>query len=403
MKVQYLLFALTTYFLCSCTEEIDFSQKPGEIPNIIENISFVPLPGKVELTINTPQIDDYIYTKIDFTVREGVNKSVKISKYESKVVLEGFAKEGVHSVTLTPFSRGDVAGPSKIFDVEVAKPGYIQALESLDPYFSFGMMGVRFTNPMEDNLTIYLATYHEDVKEILTDQNKQVSAAEGKVNFLDLPMKDQKYYLYIADRFGNKSDSVVIEGSPLYEEQLSKSGYRNFALQAGSLAYYTSETSFGVANLWDDLVGNVNNGTAFLSYQAINTNANQHLNFAIDFGKQATVSRFKLVHAGNDNYWYKASHAFATLTPKIFEVWGSNSPVASSLLFDGWEKISDFESKRPEGLSTIEGNSLVTTTGEDFLIDEPKGPYRYYRFVIKQTWSNATYAMIDELTFFGSY
>ena len=400
MKFKYLLIILSILFLSSCTEEINFDQTPGEIPNTIENITYKPLPGKVELTIATPQVDDYIYTKIDFTIRDGVNKSVKISRFESNIILEGFAKEGIHKVKLTPFSKGDVPGKSKEFDVEVGKPGYVHALENLDAYFSFGMISVNYQNPMSDNLTVFLATYHSDVKQILSDQSKQVSVTQGKINFLELPMENKKYYLYITDRFGNMSDTISLEGIPLYEERLSKSGYRNFPLQSGALAF---DNFLDISHLWNDQVGNVYDGSAYMSNGVINTNANAFLNFAIDFGKPATVSRFKMVHAGNDNWWYGGSHAFSRLTPKIFEIWASNSPTSNSLSFDSWEKIGEFESKRPEGLSTSEGNSLATTTGEDFLIDTPKGPFRYYRFVIRQTWSNSDYTMIDEFTFYGSY
>lgn len=382
----------------SCTEDTQFERAVGVTPNPIEKLDFEPLSGKAKISINTVQPDDYMYTRIDFTIREGVERSVKLSKYENSIVIQGFAKEGKHKVKVTPVSKGEVQGQTNEFEIEVLKPPYQVLKNSLKPEFTFSGVKVFYDNPEADPLTINIATYHEDEKKLMTDNNKLVSLNKGRESFLGIPSKENTFYLYVSDRWGNISDTLSVKGKPWEELSMNKDLFSEFPItgQGDELRY---GSGWPLRNIWNNVINAGNLNSAFYTKaNVINVNNGTTANFAINFGKKAILSRFRMFHY-NGSF---ANYAFAGRTPKTFALYGSNSPT-NSPSFDSWTYIQDFTSTKPSNMSAAEQTTYASVTGEEFIIENTAPAFRYYRIAVKTVWAGWTDLAIDEMSFYGIY
>lgn len=395
----FLIYIVSSLVLTvSCTKDATFEKKKGQTPHKITQIKSEALSGKVKIFINTAQPDDYIYTRIDFQIRDGVNRSVKLSKYEDFIILEGFSKSGKHEVKLTPISKGEVEGESSLFEVESLIPPFKVVKNSLQPIFTFSGIRINFSNPESDPLSINIALLKKDENKIITKVRKQIKIEKGREFFLGLPSIEDTFYIYISDRWGNISDSLVLKGTPLKEIELEKSLFREFVIpNQGDAIRYGS--NYAMNKLWDKTMGAAGGYSSYSSRSNVFNEINKTAAyFSINIGKKAKLSRFKMFHY-NGNI---GNYSFRYSTPKTFAIYGSNAPSNKENL-DDWTLIQDFVSTKPANLSAAELTAYASINGEDFIFEEVPPAYQYYRFAIKSVWEGWTDFLIDELTFFGIY
>src|SRR5690606_14988482 len=112
--------------------------------------------------------------------------------------------------------------------------------------------------------------------------------------------------VYVTDRWGNNSDTLVQKLTPLFEQQLDKSKFQVLSLPDDV------KNSWPTSGIWDnvDLV----NGKGFS-----NQDAPFPKGFNFDIGVKSKISRLRLwgVH---DNREFSGGNV------KQFELWGSNDP-----------------------------------------------------------------------------
>jgi hypothetical protein len=128
--------------------------------------------------------------------------------------------------------------------------------------------------------------------------------------------------------------------------------------------------------------------------------------FTIDLGVTAKVSRFKI--------WNRINQYYIGMALKTFEVWGAKAykPDMLESYWTGndwkndWEKLGDFELKRPSG----ETDDIKTPTGIDLEVSESGHEYvfpndaqnmRYLRFVVKTVWGTTKGMVMAEIEIFG--
>jgi len=332
-------------FAMACSKEPKFQAKKGVQPNKIDKITSEALPGKVKVIINTAQPDEYLYTRIDFQIRKEVIRSVKLSKYEDNILLEGFDSEGKHSITVTPVSKGEVEGDQTIFEVEVLTPSFKAVKNSLKSIFTFSGIKVNFSNPESDPLSINIASIKRDENKIITKIRKQIKTEKGSEYFLGFPPVEDTFYIYVTDRWGNISDSLVMTGTPWKEIQLDKALFREFIIpnQGDELKY---NHNYPMVKLWDDLIGESGLSSGFYSKTDVLNEVNKkEAHFSINIGKKAKLSRVKLFHYNGPS----SNYTFRYSTPKTFALYGSNSPSNKESLED-WTLIQEFVSTKPANL-----------------------------------------------------
>jgi len=125
--------------------------------------------------------------------------------------------------------------------------------------------------------------------------------------------------------------------------------------------------------------------------------------FAIDLGKEANLSKFRINDYTGSNYSYLYNRG----TPIHFEVWGSNDPSEDGD-WSKWTKLGTYEIKKPSGLpygaDLTQADIDLGVEGYEFLFDDMKdNSYRYIRFKVFDVWQGRDpyHVWIGELTFWA--
>lgn len=147
-----------------------------------------------------------------------------------------------------------------------------------------------------------------------------------------------------------------------------------------------SEYGWVLPHLWDNIVG---------QDQGFHTGGyGMPQWFSIDLGVTAELDNFKL--------WQRESALYNVGNPKVFEVWGSNSP-ASDGSWASWTKLQTFTSFKPSGLppgQNTDADRAFAQAGEKFTFPAGIPNVRYIRIKVLETWGGASYLHLTELSFF---
>jgi hypothetical protein len=200
-----------------------------------------------------------------------------------------------------------------------------------------------------------------------------------------LPAVDSKFGLFVRDRWGNISDTLLVHLTPLFEEQLDRTKMAALVLPTDAPLGYGGN----VAALFDNDVTN-NNGYYHTGDAAVMPQW-----FTFDMGVSAKLSR--LVWFMRIDYYY------ALHNPRNVEIWGSNNPDPDGS-FNNWTLLTTHEQIKPSGLpegQLSQDDITAAVAGETvtFPLNIPK--VRYIRFKTTRNWSDGTYVNFNELQMFG--
>ena len=393
----YLLLLLSIIFT-ACEQHRITPLSVGETPEKVSDITIEYLPGAAKIRYKIPKSNDFLYTKIVYETKKGVTRTIKSSLYERFVLLEGFAEKGKYPVKIYSVSKGEVESDPVSIDVDISEPPYITAYKDLKIIQDFGGITVQFSNDQNKDIGVNVSSYYEKANVYRLDKTYRSKVKED-IQFKSIGYtKNTKFLITTFDRFGNISDSLYTEITPLEEFLLDKSKFKSLALPP----FYNHGENGNtlIENLWNNELGGWYYGySAYMSpFSLIDPNIGATFDFAIDIGQNLKLSRFKLFHPHLGSFF---AFYFSGYTPKVFEIWGSNNPNKDGS-WDSWTKIGDFKSKLPEHIRTEEDvMRYAFVEGEDYSLDASIGSYRYYRFKIKENWGSKTNVSIDELTFWG--
>ena len=116
--------------------------------------------------------------------------------------------------------------------------------------------------------------------------------------------------------------------------------------------------------------------------------------FTFDMGQQASLAKMKI--------WQRTSGLYNYGNPKRFEIWGSNNP-GSNGDYSAWVKLASFTSVKPSGLpvgQNSQADADFAAAGEPFTFPGGVPAVRYIRFKVLETWGEANYFHILELSMF---
>lgn len=117
--------------------------------------------------------------------------------------------------------------------------------------------------------------------------------------------------------------------------------------------------------------------------------------FTIDLGARMQLDNFRL--------WQRDNALYRVANLKRFEVWGSNSPNPNGSFDATWTKLQTFDSFKPSGPGAVtEADRTFARAGEKFTFPTGIPEVRYVRFRVLETWGNANYIHLTELSFFRS-
>lgn len=394
MRTQHILIFSILFLALGCKEEkLEPLTKGGNAPGVVTNVSVDNQNGKVVLSYDIPNDPELLYIKAVYEIRPGKQMESIATFYNTSVVLDGFGTTDEREVKLYSVSRSEVSSEPVTVKVKPLTPPVQSTFASLDFVGDFGGITVRFANPDSANMTIGVLTRDANGDAIPADMY-YTSQKEGEFSVRGFDDSERWFGLYVRDRWLNYSDTVWKQVKPLFEEQLDKSLFRSMKLPSDANLFGSGP----IANLWNNKVqgGSSSNDTWFRS---ANGSGIPHW-ITFDMGVTAKLSRFVEIPRGAFD---EQTLLYSAGDPQQYEIWGCTeyNPDGS---FDGWTKLVDCEvvkvSGLPPGLNSND-DLLRAQEGHQFKVPLDAPPVRYLRVKMLQTFGNADYCWMAELTFFG--
>lgn len=380
-------------FINSCAEnDLAPIENDSAAPGVVKNVEVESLPGAVQIVYSLPSDPDLLYVAAEYLAKNGVVRQFKSSYYTNTIVVEGFGDTDDYSVKLYAVDRSENRSPAVTVSVKPLSPPVLQTYNSLEVVSDFGGVTIGFKNPAKADMAISLCTT-DSVGDMIIADTYYTSRDSATFSVRGFESEPRIFGVFIRDRWGNQTDTLFKELTPIYEVMLDKAKFKQVDLPGDAPV-----TSWGGAMpyIWDGLVlpdfaegaGNAHTGN-------LATGAPMH--FTFDLGVAAKLSRFKLNPVPDDK------HFFNDVSPRKYELWGCTelNPDGS---FDGWTKLVTVENIKPSSLPPgllTEDDRQAGLTGDEvnFPMDTPK--VRYIRIRCLLNWSGNTNMVISEVTFWG--
>lgn len=394
-RLLYIILASLLWISCKEATRVDFIDESMPAPGPVTNVTVENRPGGAVIRYTLPEDRNMLYVRAEYEIQPGIVRETKSSYYKDSLVLEGFGTTDTYDVRLFSVGRNEKESEPQVVQINPTTAPVLLASKSFRG--TFGGVAIDFENPEEANLAIVLMAdtgnfgYMSELITFYTSMPKGTFNYRG-VDGLD--PEEHEFAMYIRDRWGNLSDTVVGSVTPWFEEFIPKSTWNAYTLP-GDIEPVNS--GYPTTRIWDE---NYDQD----GFHGIETAMLPH-NITWDLGKTVKLSRLKYwprKHA--DDRWNRG-HA------KVFEIWGSTSPNPTGELDDSWIPLGRFESLKPSGTGPQITQEDIAFADEgiefefavsDFAPD-PFVPIRYIRFRTVNTYANASFSTVHilELSFWG--
>ena len=363
----------------------------GNAPEEIKNVVVENLAGSAKITYSLPLDLDLLYVEAIYKNKVGSSMNFKSSHYTNFLVVDGFADTTSHDVEIYAVDKSGNRSTPVVVQVKPKTPPVIVTYRSLTIQPDFGGVSVSFKNKDKVVLDIVVTTSDANGKSVVakTFHTTRDSASFSVRGFTSEP---RMFKVFVRDRWGNTSETLATELTPLFEMQLDKNKFSEFVLPGDAGC-----TSWGGAMLyaWDGKVPPDGPGFGLHTGNA-GTGVPKVITF--DMGVEAKLSRFSLQTVPDYRHW------FNDVSMKRYELWGSINP-ATDGSFDGWTKLLTVTNIKPSGLPVGAYTDDDRTAGligdeANFSTDSPR--VRYIRIRCLENWSGNTNMVISEMTFWGS-
>nr|WP_068887524.1 DUF5000 domain-containing lipoprotein [Pedobacter panaciterrae] len=385
-RLIYVLFAGAVFFSvpgCKQTELttlVSDGVAPGPITNaVVENLS-----GAAKITYKLPQDEDLLYVKALYTSKQGVVRETKVSYYNNNLTVEGFGDTSKYEVKLYAVDRGENVSPPLSVIVQPKKAPFLIVRDSVKVVPDFGGISVSFKNMTENNIAIVILA-NDSLGNFAPINTNYTNLKESTFSVRDLKSVDTKFGIYIRDRWGNVSDTLITNLKPLFEVKLDRTKMKGVSLPTDAPLGYSGAISY----LFD---GDLGNGGYYHTGDA----AKMPQWFTYDMGVSVKLSRMT---------WFMRQGFYYNLhNPRKVEIWGSNNPSPDGS-FNNWELIATHEQIKPSGLpngqlSNADNEAAAAGETITFPLDVPK--VRYIRFKTLRNWSDGTYVNFNEIYMWGA-
>jgi hypothetical protein len=395
------LLCFAVFMACEDEKKLIYYNESAAAPAIIDanTVTVENFAGKSVLRYKIPVDDNLLYVRAEYESAPGVGRQAKSSRFTDSLAIEGFAVAGDYEVKLFSVGKNEKeSGPVSV-TVSPLTPPVVEAFPSLEIIATFGGIEGNFSNLSGQPLKVVLmidSTRNEP--EFM--QSFIIDNPSAKFSVRGLPSKPMRFFAYMMDRWGNKTDTKAYTLTPMFEEALDKTLWKEFKLPSDF--QNTTENNYRgyrFTGIFDDVICPWN-GWANTFIPDIHSLPST---FTIDLGVEARLSRINMVPW----WWF-----LYTDYPREFEIYGTASRNPGDDLNGGdWTLIGKFESWKPSGddplVVTTDDQNYIWPGGENFDIKvseeqpDPYFPVRMVRFKIMKTWSGSYAYSIDELFIWG--
>jgi hypothetical protein len=364
----------------------------------VSNVEVHNFHGGAHITYTLPTSENLLYVQAEYNINDVKTRQVKSSYYSDTVTVRGFAQSQDYDVTLWAVSRANVKSDPVVVKVHPDTPPYLMIRPTLEISPDFGGLNILARNPLEETIGIVVITYDS-----VTQQQEivdQLYTATDSINhsvrgFRDIP---RSFGIYITDEFGNVSDTLRQELTPLFEQVLDKQQFFAYKLPSDNEIAYGWDLPY----LWDNKVDAYSAGW--------HTAPGGPLPIVCTFGLGGNfqLSRFVL-------YERTAEFTYSHGNPRTFTLWGSsaNSPQDAVLpltsevgtVVGDWVNLANYTfPEPPSGLppgATNAQDAAFVLAGINFNVPINSEPVKFVRLAVSETWSNGDFAHAMEITLFG--
>lgn len=396
----YINLILSTCFLLliisSCKEETVGQMSVDDVsPSSIQNVQIEPIPGGAKITYDLPKETDISYVVCEYKVN-GEVKVTRASIYNNFLTIEGLPDDQTCYFSIYIVDHSDNrSAPFEGNFVPLEAP-YKTIFKSLTTEPDFGGITVKWKNETRAVIGVFLLAMNDS--NTWEEYELSFSTLENdKRSIRGYPAEPRWFGVVLMDKFGNYSDTLKVQATPLYERMLDKSKFTDGHLQGDNNTSYLNRP---LSKIWDN---NYNDNGIWHTIPT--AGFTPPLTFTIDLGVYAKLSRMILYNRGHTFYY--AQH-----NPRYFEVWASDSlshDYNDTFWSVGdwrkeWIRLGDFEVVKPSGLPMGQNTSediAASDAGFEFIFESGVKKVRYVRFVVKETWAKTAALHIREVDIFG--
>jgi hypothetical protein len=396
IKLKYLIGAIGIFsVLYSCSDELESRQPSGKstgTPQAITEVMVTNYPGKATIKYRLPEDPNVLYVKALYTTSNGRAMEAKASYYVDSVVVEGFADENEHQVTLYTVNRQEQLSAPVSTTVKPLEAPIWKILESLDIRDAFGGFKMSALNVTKAPVGILIMERNvRNEWEINNNLSVYSSVDSIKSQVAGMDTIAMNYAIAVRDRWGNVTDTVYKTITPIYETEIDRSHFSHYPLPGDAPMVSNGGT---VSGLWDNRYGWP---VLFTSLDA--SISNNPAVVTIDMGLNAKVSKV----------WLRPFQEISGLfydycTPRHFQLWGSSSPNPGGALDESWTLLGTYELAKPSassGKTETPADQEAARNGFFFDADLEAPRMRYLRIKNLQNWSGFGTVAIDELRVYG--
>jgi len=380
----YFLAAFFPLALISCRQEhLGPIEKDKVAPGPVTTVSVENLHGSARISYSLPGDADLLYIRAVYTSKEGAVRETKVSRTNRNLTVVGFGDTSAYQVKLYAVDKSENVSPAVDVTVHPLSSSIWMVHDSLTVSPDFGGINVVFSNFTEDNLAIVVLS-NDSLGQFVPIYTNYTNLKSGNFSARGLPAVPTKFGIYVRDRWGNISDTMLVTLTPLFEELLDRTKMHGIVLPTDAPLGYDGN----IDGLFD---GNVHDG-----FYHTGDAARMPQWFTFDMGVTAKLSRLS---------WYMRDGFFYSLhNPKVVEIYGSNAPNPDGSFDASWTLLVSHTQTKPSGLpdgQLSQDDIDAANAGETvvFPLNTPK--VRYIRFKTLKNWSNGTYVNFYELKMWG--
>lgn len=393
MKRFIYLWILCGFLILGACSEDYVGQTPTDsnAPLAIESVEVKNTPGGAEIYYTLAEETDISYVKGVYYVK-GVERVTRSSVYNNVLKVEGLGSTDPLEVTLYVVDHSENLSAPYIVTINPLTPVVDLIINSMQMQADFGGVNVTWENETgtEIGITI-LASNEEGILE--EGQTYYNQLKDGNYSFRGYNDQPRTFGIFLTDKWGNVSDTIQKELTPIYEKMLDKSLLKRKKLPLDETRNHSNSYTF--EKLFDD-----NTESMWITPNA----AEIPMYFTVDLGCEAQLSRFKLYQRPGNFY-------YGNCNIRTFEVWGclsyNQEDTSEAYWSEEWKKdwinIGDFEIFKPSGDGPVTNEDKeYAANGHEYNAPLDAGKIRYLRFVVKSNWSGGDGLEIAELTFWGN-
>lgn len=382
-----MIFSVSLLTLFGCKEEKHGPYFAGEVPNKVSQYSVKNLPGAATITF---KLDDprTAYVKAVYTLKEGLTREAKASKFDNTLTIDGFAESKEYSVAVYAVGKDEQASEPVYVTVHPDIPPYQTVVSSLSVAPDWG--GGKIKGPNVSSAKLMIGVLRKDP---VTAEWKEVEVffTESKsfdFNFRGQQPVETEFGIYTRDQWQNFSDTVKFKFEPWEEIKLplSTSNFNQIVLAGDAIG----QAAYGLRRLFDGVKTSWTDGY----YSVAST----------DWPKTITIDLLQTYQLSRFKYWQNSNLYYQSANAKHIRIWGNNT---LDLDYKNWQLLGEWDdwrpSKRPPGGNDnlTDEDKAVAQAGNDF--DFPLGipAVRYIRIETVSTWEPRTQVYFPELEFWG--